>query len=88
MTTIIPFKPDGKAPFYFQATVGGTRVFGTVPYNLYANRYYLKLTDGQGNAVSYVPMIGSPDNYDFNLALPLAPGKLVYRISSNQFEAT
>lgn len=88
MTISIPFKPDGKAPFNFQATVGGARVFGTVPYNLYANRYYLKLADGQGNVVAFVPLIGSPDNFDINLALPFAPGKLVYRISSNQFEAT
>ncbi|EGT3137597.1 hypothetical protein NPF39_001039 [Salmonella enterica subsp. enterica serovar Uganda] len=88
MTIFIPFKPDGKAPFTFQTTVGGARVFGTVPYNLYANRYYLQLTDGQGNVVTYVPLIGSPDNYDINLALPFAPGALVYRVSSNQFEAT
>lgn len=84
----IPFKPDGKTPFTFQATVGGLKVFGTVPFNLYSNRYYLKLTDGQGNIISNVPMVGSPDGYDINLALPCAPGALVYRVSSNQFEAT
>ncbi len=87
MTTLIPFKPDGKAPFTFQATVGGARVFGSVPYNLYANRYYLRLTDGQGNMVSYGPLIGSPDNFDINLALPFSPGTLIYRESINQFEA-
>ncbi len=44
----IPFKPNGQSPFTFQATVGGIKVFGKVPYNLYANRYYVNLTDGQG----------------------------------------
>jgi hypothetical protein len=88
MTTTIAFKPDGKTPFSFQTTVGGAKLFATVPYNLYANRYYLRLTDGQGRNVSFVPLIGSPDNFDINLALPYAPGSLVYRVSSNQFEAT
>lgn len=83
----IPFKPNGKVPFTFQATVGGMKVFGSVPYNLYASRYYVKLTDGQGGVICYVPMVGSPDDYDINLALPCAPGTLVYRVSSNQFEA-
>lgn len=88
MTTIIPFKPNGQAPFSFQATVGGVNLFATVPYNLYANRYYLKLADGQGNTVVYIPLIESPDDYDINLALPYVPGSLVYRASSRQFEAT
>lgn len=83
----IPFKPDGKMPFAFQTTVGGIKVFGTVPYNLYANRYYVRLADGQGNVMCYVPMVGSPDDYGINLALPCAPGSLVYRVSTNQFEA-
>ncbi|MFW0766689.1 hypothetical protein ACN0IV_12700 [Trabulsiella odontotermitis] len=88
MTTMIAFKPDGRTPFSFQATVGGVKLFGTVPYNLYANRYYLRLSDGQGKVVSYRPLIGSPDDYDINLALPYAPGTLVFRTSTSQFEAT
>lgn len=88
MATIIRFNPNGKTPFTFQATVGGAKLFATVPYNNYAQRYYLRLTDGQGNVVSYVPLVGSPDGYDINLALPYAPGKLVFRVSANQFEAS
>lgn len=87
MTAFIPFNPDGRVPFTFQATVGGARVFGTALYNLYANRYYLQLTDNQGIVASFVPLVGSPDDFDINLALPFAPGKLVYRVSTNQFEA-
>lgn len=88
MTVFILFKPNGQAPFTFKVTIGGANLFGTVPYNLYANRYYLKLTDGTGATVVYVPLIGSPDDYDINLALPYAPGTLVYRSSNRQFEAT
>lgn len=88
MTAFIPFKPNGQAPFTFQATVGGVKLFGVVPFNLYANRYYLKLTDSTGATVVYVPLIESPDNFDINLALPYAPGSLIYRDSSRQFEAT
>lgn len=88
MTTFIPFKPDGQTPFSFQAVVGGVKLFGSVPWNLYANRYYLKLTDATGATVVYAPMVESPEGFDINLALPCAPGTLVYRESSRQFEAT
>lgn len=88
MSTNIPFRPNGRTPFTFQASVGGVRVFGSVPYNLYSNRYYVRLTDGQGRVISNVPLVGSPDNFDINLALPCSPGMLVYRVSKNQFEAT
>lgn len=88
MTTTIAFTPDGKMPFTFQATVGGAKLFATVPFNIYAQRYYLRLTDGQGGVASFVPLVGSPDDFDINLALPFAPGKLVYRVSTNQFEAS
>ncbi|AMH00947.1 hypothetical protein [Serratia liquefaciens] len=85
-TTFIPFKPNGQNPFQFQAVVGGSNLFATVPYNLYSNRYYLKLDDEQGRTVVYIPLIESPDNYDINLALPFEPGTLVFRASSRQFE--
>lgn len=88
MTVMIPFKPNGQVPFTFQASVGGVKLFATVPFNLYANRYYLKLTDGTGATVVYVPLIESPDDFDINLALPYAPGSLIYRDSNRQFEAT
>lgn len=88
MTTYISFQPNSLTPFSFRASVGGTMLNATVPWNLYSNRYYLKLVDGQGNAVGYEPLVASPDGYDINLALPYAPGKLVYRASTGQFEAS
>lgn len=86
MVTTVAFKPNGNTPFTFRALVGGTELFASVPYNLYASRYYLKLTDNSGSVKVYVPLIASPDDDDINLALPYAPGMLVYRASSAQFE--
>lgn len=88
MTTYIPFKPPANKPFTFQATIGGTQLFGTVPFNLYANRFYLQLKDGKNQIVVYMPLIASPDTYDINLAIAFTPGKLIYRASSSQFEAS
>ena len=88
MTAFITFSPPNNEPFQFTASVNGRMLFCVVLYNFYANRYYLQATDN-GNAVALnVPMIASPDEYDINLALPFAPGKIVYRASSNQFEVT
>lgn len=84
----IPFVTSSRAPFTFTTTVGGQVVYATVPYNFYANRYYLQLMGGSNEQLAYVPLIASSDDYDINLALPLAPGKLIYRASTNNFEAS
>lgn len=70
----------------FTIAVSGGSLFVTVPYNIYAKRYYVKVTDGSNRVVTYAPMVGSPDGYDINLILPYAPRSLVYRESSNNFE--
>lgn len=78
MTTLILFKPDGRGPFQFTARIGEYETFARVPFNLYANRYYLELKDSSGDVIVYMPLIASPDSYDINLALPCSPGKLVF----------
>ncbi|ECC3814921.1 hypothetical protein E1L19_01180 [Salmonella enterica subsp. enterica] len=88
MTDIIHFKPDGREPFQFTVTVGEYELFARVPFNLYANRYYLELKDSSGDVVVYCPLIASPENYDINLALPCVPGKLIFRESTSQFEVS
>ncbi|EEC7405721.1 hypothetical protein D4L89_RS10445 [Escherichia coli] len=88
MTTLIPFKPDGRGPFQFTARIGEYETFARVPFNLYANRYYLELKDSSGDVIVYMPLIASPDSYDINLAMPCSPGKLVFRESTNQFEVS
>ncbi|EDG5391655.1 hypothetical protein DFQ87_22335 [Salmonella enterica subsp. enterica serovar Montevideo] len=88
MTRTIPFKPDGREPFQFTVRIGEYETFARVPFNLYANRYYLELKGSSGEVIVYTPLIASPDGYDVNLALPCSPGKLIFRESTNQFEVS
>ncbi len=88
MTTYIQFTPQPDRPFTFTAKVGSETLFASVPFNLYSNRYYVQLKDGKNQIVCFVPLIESPDGFDINLALPYSPGKLIYRASTRQFEAS
>jgi hypothetical protein len=88
LTTYIVFQPASEQPFTFRARVGGHQLFCSVPWNHYARRYYLQLKDSLNCVVASVPLIASPDDFDINLALPFAPGTLVFRDSTQQFEAT
>lgn len=80
------FSPDGTSPFSFQATLGTSSYFVKVLYNNYAQRYYVQGTDSQNTVVFFTPMVASPVGYDINLAVGY--GTLVYRLSTNSFEAT
>jgi len=79
------FMPNGSTPFEFQASLGSTNYFVKVLYNNYANRYYVQGTDSQNNVAFFAPMVASPVGYDINLAIGF--GSLVYRLSTNSFEA-
>ncbi len=80
------FAPDGTNPFSFQATLGTASYYVKILYNNYANRYYVQGTDTQNTVAFFTPMAASPDGYDINLAVGF--GTLVYRLSTNSFEAT
>lgn len=89
MTTYIQFAQPKNRAFTFTAVFSsGLSLFASVPFNLYARRYYLQLTDNNNNVVVYTPLIESPDGYDFNLALPYSPNSIVFRKSSNNFEVS
>ena len=83
---LTPFSPDGSAPFEFQASLGGNNYFVKVLYNNYANRYYVQGTDTQNNIAFFSPMTASPTGFDINLSIGF--GSLIYRLSTNSFEAT
>lgn len=85
---IISFNPSNKVQFNFQCTVGENSLFVSVPFNNYSKRYYVKIKDGSGDVKVFMPLSGSPEGYDINLALPFEPGKLIYRESMRRFEAT
>ena len=82
---ITPFSPNGVAPFEFQANLAGNNYFVKVLYNNYANRYYVQGTDTQNAVAFFTPMVASPTNFDINLSTGF--GSLVYRLSTNSFEA-
>lgn len=85
-TTYIPYEQQQDEPFKFRARLNGADYFCTVLFNFFASRLYLQIEDASGRLRSFKPMIGSPVGYDINLALTLAPGKIVYRAGVNQFE--
>lgn len=88
MTVTTAFTPSDRAPFRFTASIGGQTFFVSVPYNRYANRYYVQLNDTSNTIVIYTPLVASPDDHDINLALPYAPGTFIYRANTKNFEAT
>jgi len=83
---ITPFAPNGTTPFEFQASLAGNNYFVKVLYNNYANRYYVQGTDTQNNVAFFTPMVASPVGFDINLSIGF--GSLIYRLSTNNFEAT
>lgn len=87
MMTKISFTPSDDGNFNFTASIGGQTFFISISYNRYSNRHYVQITDTNSVVVIFTPLVGSPDDYDINLALPYAPGSLVYRVSTKNFEA-
>lgn len=59
MSTVVPFTPSTTATFSFQPVIGGVQYNATVTWNLYAQRYYLNLTDTGGNLVLCTAVVGS-----------------------------
>lgn len=60
MTTFTNFTPSPNTPFQFQPTLDGTVYYATVNWNLYGQRYYLLLTDSDGNVIFNQALVGSP----------------------------
>lgn len=88
---LIQFTQPSQTVFQFNATLvniyGNSSLYSvTTPWNVYACRYYVQVTDFNQNVVAYVPLTPSPDDYSINLLNGLFTTKLVYRTSSNNFE--
>jgi len=89
MTTLTQFNPSQSTPFQFNLVLDGTNYVASSPWNLYGQRYYIQIYDTSRNLVMCRPLIGSPPEYDINLALGyFTTSKLVYRVSTNNFEVT
>ena len=89
MTTIVQFNPSSTANFQFNPTLDGVNYIAVCTWNSYAPRYYISIYDTARTLIMIRPIIGSPNDYDINLLFGyFTTSKLVFRVSSNQFEVT
>jgi hypothetical protein len=61
MTTYVQFIPQPTQAFIFSAQLDGSPVTCQVPWSLFANRWYLSMTDTSGLLIVYRAMAASPD---------------------------
>lgn len=57
--TTFGFTPTATAPYRFQPTLDGAVYSATVTWNLFAQRWYLNLSDLSGNRIFSLPVVGS-----------------------------
>jgi hypothetical protein len=89
MTTLVKFNPSANANFQFNPTLDGVDYIAVCTWNAYAPRYYISIYDTARTLIMIRPIIGSPDDYDINIIFGyFTTSKMVYRVSSNQFEIT
>lgn len=83
MTTLVPFNPNptGSPPFRAVLTLDGSSVLATAYWNIFAQRWYLTLTNQSGTVLWTGGLVGSPDEYD----IPLAPD--VFKVSTVLYRA-
>ncbi|WP_186157958.1 phage baseplate plug family protein [Burkholderia gladioli] len=89
MTTLIAFNSSNvtSPPFQETVTLDGVSYSLSVAWNIAGQRWYVTLTDQNGNIVWSGAMVGSPIGFD----IPLAPGifstsTLLYREDTGNFE--
>ena len=86
--TIIPFQPANTSPpFQTVVTLDGAQYALTVTWNVYGQRWYVTLTDDNGNIVWNGAMVGSP----LTASIDLAPGifttsTILFREDTGNFE--
>lgn len=89
MTTIVNFAPAATANFQFNCTLDGASYVAVCTYNNYSPRYYISIYDSFRNLIMIRPIIGSPDDYDINILFGyFTTSKMIYRVSSSNFEIT
>lgn len=89
MTTLVTFNPSSTANFQFNPTLDGVDYVAVCTWNSAAPRYYISIYDTARTLIMTRPITGSPDNYDINILFGyFTTSKMVYRVSSGQFEIT
>ena len=89
MTTFVQFAPTTEQAFSFSAALDGGSFQITVVWSLFGQRWYVACVGTNGTLIFYLPLIGSPDAGDINLAGGyFNVSTLVFRESSQSFEIT
>lgn len=87
MTTFVAFVPSNQTPFQFQATLDGDQYTIIVKWNWYSQRFYIDCLDSSNNRIFTLPLIGSPNWNDINLANGyFLISTLVFRQATQTFE--
>ena len=89
--TLIPFIPSNSSSPPFQATVtlDGSSYSLAATWNIAGQRWYVTLTDLNGNMVWSGALIGSPLTADILLAPGIfSTSTLLYREDTGNFEVT
>ena len=76
--TLTPFTPTSTAVFTFGATLDGAQYNCSVQWNLWAQRWYLFITDISGNPVLTRALIASPTGYGINMVYGLFTSSVMY----------
>jgi hypothetical protein len=87
--TKIPFTPSASAipPFSSLVTLDGKSYLLTSVWNLAGQRWYINLTDSNGNIILNRPLTGSPMSFSLNMVFGLfVTSTLVYRTDTGNFE--
>lgn len=91
MTTLIAFAPNNQdtPPFSTVMQLDGNYYNAAVTWNVYAQRWYLTLSDQSGNVIWNGALVGSPTAGNIYLAPGLfETSTLLYRSGTNNFEIT
>lgn len=60
--TTFDFAPTLQANYQFTPTLDGSQYTALVNWNLFGQRYYLNVSDLEGNLVACLALVGSPDS--------------------------
>ena len=85
-TNVIPFIASTTNLFQFQPTFDNQTYTCIVPWNAFAQRYYVVCYTLSGDLVFNVPLIGSPPNSNISITAGYFTTQLIFRKWSNQFE--
>lgn len=78
--TSISFNPvNASPPFSAQFILDGKSYLAVGSWNLFAQRWMLSLTSESGDLAWAGPIIGSPPDYDIELAPGVFTSKIIFR---------